>query len=186
MSELHLTVHCRYKWVTNSLFIIWGIRSEIILSSLLNNMQAIGLYCSQLQTLNLGWCENVSDVGVMSLANGCPDLRSVDLCGCVLITGISYLWVTKWRFLHCQRLSFVSWENKYTGILVGSGAQISTIFLVFYLGVSVSSQYYMPHGSFWRSSPFLRIFYIFIFEDVPIITGLLSVYHLVLSISSCL
>lgn len=58
-------------------------------------MQAIGLYCSQMQTLNLGWCENVSDVGVMSLANGCPDLRIVDLCGCVLITGISYLWVTK-------------------------------------------------------------------------------------------
>jgi len=51
-------------------------------------MQAIGLYCSQLQILNLGWCENASDVGVMSLAHGCPDLRSVDLCGCVLITGI--------------------------------------------------------------------------------------------------
>ena len=73
----------------------------------------------------------------------------------------SYLWVTKWRFLKCQRLSFVGWENKYTGIIVGSGAQISPIFLVFYPGVSVSSQYYFPPGSFWRSSPFLRIFNIF-------------------------
>jgi F-box and leucine-rich repeat protein 1 (S-phase kinase-associated protein 2) len=51
-------------------------------------MQAIGRYCSQLQRLNLGWCENVSDVGVMSLAYGCPDLRTLDLCGCVLITGM--------------------------------------------------------------------------------------------------
>ena len=53
-------------------------------------MQAIGQYCNQLQSLNLGWCENVSDVGVMSLAYGCPDLRTLDLCGCVLITGISF------------------------------------------------------------------------------------------------
>lgn len=51
-------------------------------------MQAIGRYCSQLQCLNLGWCEDVSDVGVMSLAYGCPDLRTVDLCGCLQITGI--------------------------------------------------------------------------------------------------
>ncbi|XP_020961991.1 F-box protein SKP2A isoform X2 [Arachis ipaensis] len=49
-------------------------------------LQAIGHYCNQLQSLNLGWCENVGDVGVMSLAYGCPDLRIVDLCGCVLIT----------------------------------------------------------------------------------------------------
>ncbi|OIW14467.1 hypothetical protein TanjilG_19883 [Lupinus angustifolius] len=49
-------------------------------------LQAIGRYCNQLQSLNLGWCENVGDVGVMSLAYGCPDLRTVDLCGCVRIT----------------------------------------------------------------------------------------------------
>jgi F-box and leucine-rich repeat protein 1 (S-phase kinase-associated protein 2) len=55
---------------------------------LVNNLQAIGRNCSQLQSLNLGWCENVSDVGVMSLAYGCPDIRTLDLCGCVCITGI--------------------------------------------------------------------------------------------------
>ncbi|XP_004290569.1 PREDICTED: F-box protein SKP2B [Fragaria vesca subsp. vesca] len=49
-------------------------------------LQAIGRYCSELQCLNLGWCEEVGDVGVMSLAYGCPDLRTVDLCGCVQIT----------------------------------------------------------------------------------------------------
>ncbi|CAL0305480.1 unnamed protein product [Lupinus luteus] len=54
-------------------------------------LQAIGRYCNQLQSLNLGWCENVGDVGVMSLAYGCPDLRTVDLCGCVGITDDSVI-----------------------------------------------------------------------------------------------
>lgn len=58
-----------------------------------NDLQAIGRNCNQLQSLNLGWCENVGDVGVMSLAYGCPDLRTLDLCGCVCITGIVYLFV---------------------------------------------------------------------------------------------
>ena len=30
----------------------------------------------------------MSDAGVMSLAYGCPELRALDLCGCVRITGI--------------------------------------------------------------------------------------------------
>lgn len=51
-------------------------------------MQAIAQNCGQLQSLNLGWCEDVTDKGVTSLASGCPDLRALDLCGCVLITGI--------------------------------------------------------------------------------------------------
>lgn len=55
-----------------------------------NCLQDIGYNCSQLQYLNLGWCENVGDIGVMSLAYGCPDLRALDLCGCVLITGNLY------------------------------------------------------------------------------------------------
>uniref|UniRef100_A0A0E0DRL7 F-box/LRR-repeat protein 15-like leucin rich repeat domain-containing protein n=1 Tax=Oryza meridionalis TaxID=40149 RepID=A0A0E0DRL7_9ORYZ len=47
---------------------------------------AIARNCGQLQSLNLGWCEDVTDKGVTSLASGCPDLRALDLCGCVLIT----------------------------------------------------------------------------------------------------
>lgn len=50
-------------------------------------MQAIGRNCGQLQSLNLGWCEEVGDAGVMSLAYGCHDLHALDLCGCLLITG---------------------------------------------------------------------------------------------------
>lgn len=53
----------------------------------LYSLQAIGYNCHQLQSLSLGWCEGVSDEGVKSLAYGCPDLRALDLCGCVLITG---------------------------------------------------------------------------------------------------
>ncbi|KAM3343673.1 hypothetical protein P3S68_025763 [Capsicum galapagoense] len=36
--------------------------------------------------VNLGWCDKVGDEGVMRLAYGCPDLRALDLCGCLLIT----------------------------------------------------------------------------------------------------
>ena len=65
----------------------------------LNEQQAIGHYCNQLQSLNLGWCDTISDVGVMSLAYGCPDLRTLDLCGCVLITGISFKITTVYIYL---------------------------------------------------------------------------------------
>lgn len=49
-------------------------------------LQAIACNCGQLQSLNLGWCDSITDKGVTSLASGCPELRAVDLCGCVLIT----------------------------------------------------------------------------------------------------
>ncbi|GMI78354.1 hypothetical protein like AT1G21410 [Hibiscus trionum] len=54
-------------------------------------LQAIGRNCNMLQSLNLGWCDNVGDLGVMSLAYGCPDLRCLDLCGCVRITDDSVI-----------------------------------------------------------------------------------------------
>lgn len=50
-------------------------------------VQAIGRNCPDLRSLNLGWCENVGDAGVIGLADGCPDLEALDLCGCVHITG---------------------------------------------------------------------------------------------------
>ncbi|XAR49611.1 hypothetical protein NMG60_11032869 [Bertholletia excelsa] len=54
-------------------------------------LKAISYNCCQLQSINLGWCENVGDAGVMSLAYGCPNLRALDLCGCVLITDDSVI-----------------------------------------------------------------------------------------------
>ncbi|PKA57727.1 F-box protein SKP2A [Apostasia shenzhenica] len=54
-------------------------------------LQAIAYNCRQLQSLNLGWCEDVTDKGVICLALGCPDLRALDLCGCVLITDESVI-----------------------------------------------------------------------------------------------
>ena len=49
--------------------------------------QALAQNCSQLQLLNVGWCELITDAGVTALAVGCPDLRVVDFCGCLRITG---------------------------------------------------------------------------------------------------
>ncbi|KFK44465.1 hypothetical protein AALP_AA1G259800 [Arabis alpina] len=40
---------------------------------------AIRENCNQMQSLNLGWCENTGNDEVMSLAYGCPDLRTLDL-----------------------------------------------------------------------------------------------------------
>ncbi|TYG68683.1 hypothetical protein ES288_D05G172700v1 [Gossypium darwinii] len=52
---------------------------------------AIGQNNNMLHSLNLGWCDNVGDLGVTSLAYGCPDLRCLDLCGCVRITDDSLI-----------------------------------------------------------------------------------------------
>lgn len=59
--------------------------------------QALAQNCSELQLLNVGWCEIITDVGVTALAHGCPDLRVVDFCGCLLITGLSI-----YIALYCQ------------------------------------------------------------------------------------
>ncbi|KAJ7965452.1 F-box protein like [Quillaja saponaria] len=73
-------------------------------------LQAIGNYCNQLQCLNLGWCENVGDVGVMSLAVGCPDLRILDLCGCVQITDDSVIALAN-RCPHLRSLGLYYCQN---------------------------------------------------------------------------
>lgn len=71
-------------------------------------MQGIALNCHQLQYLNLGWCDKVSDKGVKSLAKGCPDLRSLDLCGCVQITGKLVLKFDQSLFLFSFLILFFS------------------------------------------------------------------------------
>ncbi|KAK6246313.1 hypothetical protein QUC31_001085 [Theobroma cacao] len=73
-------------------------------------LQAIGRNCNMLQSLNLGWCENVGDLGVMSLAYGCPDLRCLDLCGCVLITDDSVIALAN-ECLHLRSLGLYYCRN---------------------------------------------------------------------------
>ncbi|KAH9621539.1 hypothetical protein KSS87_005866 [Heliosperma pusillum] len=73
-------------------------------------LQAIAYNCSELQTLNLGWCEKVGDLGVTSLANGCPNLRALDLCGCVLITDESVIALAN-RCPHLRSLGLYYCQN---------------------------------------------------------------------------
>lgn len=47
----------------------------------------IGYNCNQFQLINVGWCEGVGDVAVMSLESGCPNLHLLHVCGCISITG---------------------------------------------------------------------------------------------------
>ncbi|XVE60212.1 hypothetical protein DITRI_Ditri05aG0109800 [Diplodiscus trichospermus] len=63
-----------------------------------------------LQSLNLGWCENVGDLGVMSLAYGCPDLRCLDFCGCVLVTDDSVIALAN-KCLHLTSLGHYCGRN---------------------------------------------------------------------------
>ncbi|KAJ6709256.1 F-BOX SKP2A-LIKE PROTEIN [Salix koriyanagi] len=79
----YLTEFCRKLKILNLCGCVKGATDRAL--------QAIGRNCSQLQSLNLGWCENVGDVGVRSLAYGCPDLRTLDLCSCVCITDDSVI-----------------------------------------------------------------------------------------------
>jgi len=37
----------------------------------------------RLRSVNLGWCERVTEAGVAALAAGCPGLQALDLCGCI-------------------------------------------------------------------------------------------------------
>ncbi|KAI8531463.1 hypothetical protein RHMOL_Rhmol11G0138700 [Rhododendron molle] len=53
-------------------------------------LMAIGDNCNELLSLNLGW-----------LAYGCPDLRAVVLCGCVLITDDSVIALAN-NYLHLR------------------------------------------------------------------------------------
>ena len=39
--------------------------------------------CRKLRSVNLGWCEGVTEEGVQSLARCCRQLEVLDLCGCV-------------------------------------------------------------------------------------------------------
>ena len=49
-------------------------------------VQALAAGCTSLESLNLGWCERITDAGVVPLALGCRHLSIVDFCGCLLIT----------------------------------------------------------------------------------------------------
>lgn len=40
----------------------------------------------QLQELNLGWCECVTEIGLQAVAECCPDLEMLDLCGCTKVS----------------------------------------------------------------------------------------------------
>ncbi|XP_044511348.1 F-box protein SKP2B-like [Mangifera indica] len=98
----YLTEHCRKLKILNLCGCVKAATDYAL--------QAIGRNCGRLQSLNLGWCENVGDIGVMSLAYGCPDLRSLDLCGCVHITDDSVIALAN-RCLHLRSLGLYYCRN---------------------------------------------------------------------------
>jgi hypothetical protein len=47
--------------------------------------------CSDLHALNLEGCRNITDAGVLRLADRCPKLHSLVLKGCYEITDLSII-----------------------------------------------------------------------------------------------
>ena len=47
---------------------------------------ALATGCPQLQSLDIGWCGNITDEGITALATGCPQLQSLDISWCRNIT----------------------------------------------------------------------------------------------------
>ena len=46
-------------------------------------------FCRGLRDVNVGWCEALTDEGIGALAENCPDLLSVDLCGCLQVVALN-------------------------------------------------------------------------------------------------
>ena len=42
--------------------------------------------CPQLQSLYIGWCDNITDEGIRAVATGCPQLQSLKFYNCDNIT----------------------------------------------------------------------------------------------------
>ena len=39
--------------------------------------------CRELEEVNMGWCEAITNEGFKALADNCAKLASLDLCGCI-------------------------------------------------------------------------------------------------------
>eukprot|EP00943_MAST-04B_sp_MAST-4B-sp1_P005420 g5420.t1 len=50
---------------------------------------AIGKYCPNVESLNVGRCPGIKDAGVIAMAEGCPKLQSVNLAGCKTISELA-------------------------------------------------------------------------------------------------
>ena len=66
--------------------------TRVVTDALLRLVSESGMF-SGLSCIHLGWCDQVSDAGVSSVARGCPQLSSLNLEGCHQVTdaGLSAL-----------------------------------------------------------------------------------------------
>eukprot|EP00613_Pedinella_sp_CCMP2098_P029792 CAMPEP_0171735402 /NCGR_PEP_ID=MMETSP0991-20121206/31566_1 /TAXON_ID=483369 /ORGANISM="non described non described, Strain CCMP2098" /LENGTH=299 /DNA_ID=CAMNT_0012331721 /DNA_START=67 /DNA_END=966 /DNA_ORIENTATION=+ len=67
--------------------------------------------CPGLTSVNLDWCENLTDGALVALAEQCPGLTSVSLNGCENLTDIAVVVLAE----HCSGLTSVS-LNGYEGL----------------------------------------------------------------------
>lgn len=53
-----------------------------VITALLN----IAKYCKQVEKVDVGWCQEITDVGVRELCHACPKLTSLGLMRCDAVT----------------------------------------------------------------------------------------------------
>jgi hypothetical protein len=54
-------------------------------------MIALAQGCPLLSSIDLSYCQSITDAGIVALAQGCPQLRDVELQSCTAITHISII-----------------------------------------------------------------------------------------------
>ena len=77
--------------------------------------------CGQLQSINLSYCDNVTDAGISALSAGCGQLQSINLSYCNKVTdagilalsaGCGQLQISKWdAYAHIQSV-FLKMNHK--------------------------------------------------------------------------
>ena len=68
-------------------------------------IQALGASCKYLQHVGLRRCLDVDDAAIVALANGCPLLRRMNICGLVLISDLALDALGK-RSSHLESIDF--------------------------------------------------------------------------------
>ena len=75
-------------------------------------IQAVGATCKYLQHVGLRRCLDVDDDAIVSIANGCPLLRRINICGLVLISDVALDALGK-RSSHLESIDFSNTNGEF-------------------------------------------------------------------------
>lgn len=95
-----------------------------------------------LQSLNLSWLINVSDLSILTIADNCADLRELILSGCELVTGLGIRGFSRHKAL--QALTLTACYNIYSDDVEDTAINCTTLE---YLGLDRGLRRWIPAAS---------------------------------------